>query len=1597
MASDGAPVIQLDEEIEGEEVGSRNYRFSKLGEPVPICSTTFKFDPGSLPTQPLSVSEKFRLLFVAHPAGFYVARTRDVIASAEQIKDKQTAKSVQELCLVDVPVQNVTILALSPDDSLLAATEGSNAHFFAVSALLHKEQKPSFSVQLDDSVCIKDLRWARNVAKVYVILSAHGQLFYGSGHGPLSHVMENVDSVDWSVKGNFVAVARKNNISILSSQMKEKLSFSLPFRSVIGDNDSDVNQVIKVDSVRWIRPDCIAVGCFELNDDGEEQNYIVQVITSKEGRLTDAGSKASVLSFNNVFLDFCSDAVLAQNGPHLFLSYLDLYGLAFIANRNLSRQIGLLCWSLDSGKNEAAVIEILNDAWILYIDSQGDGEENVILGISVDKVSQDKNAKLILGDEDTEVSPSCVIICLTIDGKISVFHFASAADALSSPNGGISEDDNTSEVSLKHELAQISFGGVEGSGEQISSKSDFHILGNNEKVKADAETSVNENVELKSAVNTHTLKLAEPTRLQSEISNKDSSAEIQSMQDAKAGMSFSSAKAVRDFSNQSLTWSSGRIDAPKTSVGRFFSVPFNEVDDSDKCTSQSAGAVLRESSDISKKAEPSAKFTAFGLKESNRFGNAHSLPAYTVSQAPLVEAVVPGKFPNSEIYKDTFPSSIVTGLPNSMQNASKQQFGNVEGMAKKLDILLQGIEEKGGFTDASMNSKKKLVRELEDTMWALSSRCRMWRGLLDDKSKEVQLLLDKTAQVLVRKVYLEGIFKQDADSRYWELWNRQNLSSELELKRRHVLDLNQELTNQLIELEKYFNSLEFNKFGGNGALLRKSRTSESEYGHSRQIQSLKSLRHTMNAQLAAAEHLSGCLLEQMAVLSIESSGKENDVKKKLFESVGLSYNSDSCRSPDGNRTFYTQPHREQFTVSGSIGSITPSVRRNQASPGPQSYEPETARRHRYSLDWSWASFEPPKTTVKRVLLKGDHEKGSANQSRLNTDKQYLTPQAQKKVEVGSKLLSTSAASSNLSGSKGYQGTADIQTKQFNARQSTSLLQKESKKNSALLLESTVTSNSDKGNSRPTDENLRSDVLTRKNELFSAREPILFQQSNKSFHLGPSMPTSLPEPSPTSPSGSIWSLERSKIGSKSTTEHLKFTPSPASAFSSVPNVSERTLVAKTSAEPSQPCLDVTATTSPQSIFGSSSPSRNILSPLPSSQSKTSTPPSSANFTSTSSLSSSGSNHSSISLSSPFLKSESEKSFFNSPVSTYGSKTGGILQAQTSIGNTISATEKDDTIQTSPTQPVLGTSISGLKLVPSASSTLSQSEMDFGGSSNNASIVTSIIKSEKPHSVETLSPVAISSTGTVGSVKNVVTDISEEEMEEAPETDQTTQAALGSLGGLGIGSIPNAGTGKPNPFGAVSQVTSPFTMSAPTGGLFRPATFSFQSPQPSEPVHPAALTFSSGFSSGNPGQISSVTGFGQPAQIGAGQQALGSVLGTFGQSRQLGSGLTGNSSFGGGFMGNAAASASAHGGFASASAHGGFASASTSGGFAGLAAGGGGGFASAAMNAGPFAAAASAGGGGFGAFSSQHGGGLPSGFGGSPGTGRPPSELFTQMRK
>ncbi|KAK6145015.1 hypothetical protein DH2020_021835 [Rehmannia glutinosa] len=1196
-------------------------------------------------------------------------------------------------------------------------------------------------------------------------------------------------------------------------------------------------------------------------------------------------------------------------------------------------------------------------------------------------------------------------------------------------------------------------------------------------------------------VNSQAVKVDEPEKSLSIVLNQDSNAENQSSE-VKHSTGFFSGKVVSDFSRQpitkdplsgcsvepsskvpptnspslwSLTRSSARVDASKTSDGRFSSLPSDAVDDSEKHALQSGGHVLRHSTDIKEKAKPSIFSTSFGQTASTAQGHRNSVPAYPGSQLPLGESVASGKSFQSEFKKEFNSASSPTGLPYSLQNASKQ-FGNVEEMAKKLDNLLEGIEGKGGFIDASITSQTKSVIELEDNIWALSSRCRRWRNAVS---------------VLVRKEYMEGIFKQAKDSRYWELLNRQKLSSELELKRRRIVELNQDLTTKLIELERHFNSLEFNNFGENGGMQRNRRVLQNFHGHSRQTQSLHSLHNTMQAQLAAAEQLSGCLSNQMAALSINSSEK-HDVKKQLFESIGLSYTVDTERSPARNRTLGTPSNKELLITPGSTSAKEQS-RRNQASFA-KSYEPETARRRRDSLDLSWASFEPPKTTVKRVP-KENYEKGTANRSLLSIDKQYLSPQSQKNSEVAHSALSNiSRASWNSYKSK---GNAEIPGQEYTESPSTSLHQRtagsldngtqvlSTKKKFALpspsAMETRTTHNSEQAAFKLIDEKSKSKILfTGKKDSFAGSESNFVQQSQ------------LPEQSLTSPSDSTESLDHFKIGfTKSTTWDQKKntrivseTPlfgskipvNPASALSSGTDVLEKGAFTKSSEKPSWPNNSLAASIPSQSVFGSSSLSSKNVPSFASSVSKPSlstsfpeTPssgaivaakpevsqpqtsiPSALNFASTS-----------PSPSSSIIKSESLTSSSHPPVAIYGSKTESVSPPQTSVDNTSSNTEKDVKIQASATEPGFTISTFDLKPGPSASSEPTESstnskfgrQIDSGGLSNSSSDATSVIKTELPSATEALSPIALSSEGIIGSVKNIVSNSShEEEMEEeAPETDQTTEFSLGNLGGFGIGSTPpNSTTPKSNPFGVATLnknttfASSPNMMSASSGELFRPASFNFQPPQPPAPLQPTTVNFSGGFSSGNSGQASAVSGFGQPAHIGgAGQQALGSVLGSFGQSRQLGAGLPGSnvapaSGFGsgfrgispGGFGGGFASASSGGGGFGSlAAGGGGFAAAATAGGGFAAAATAGGGFAAAATAGGGFAAAATAGGGfaaaaapivgggfassatggsmsggGFGGFSNQQGGGGGfSAFGGGSGGGRPPSELFTQMRK
>lgn len=234
--------LEICEENEGEHVETQDFFFEKIGEPVPVKSQPdSQFDLRSPPSQPLVLSQRFQLLFLAHSSGgFLVARTKDVIDLAKDIREKASSSSIEDLSLVEVPIGKVHILALSTiDDTRLAVSVAADIHFFSVSSLLNKDIKPCFSTSLPQSSFVKDIRWRKKKDNSFLVLSDDRKLYHGTLAHPLKHVMDNVDAVEWSAKGAFVAVAKDNSLCILSSKFNEKLCVALSFKSWVGDSNDD--------------------------------------------------------------------------------------------------------------------------------------------------------------------------------------------------------------------------------------------------------------------------------------------------------------------------------------------------------------------------------------------------------------------------------------------------------------------------------------------------------------------------------------------------------------------------------------------------------------------------------------------------------------------------------------------------------------------------------------------------------------------------------------------------------------------------------------------------------------------------------------------------------------------------------------------------------------------------------------------------------------------------------------------------------------------------------------------------------------------------------------------------------------------------------------------------------------------------------------------------------------------------------------------------------------------------------------------------------------------------------------------------------------
>lgn len=1719
------------EELEGEVVGTTDYFFVKIGEAVPLKDSDSNFDVEALPTEPLVVSECFRLTFVAHSSGFFVARTKDLIDSANEFKEKESGSPVQKLSLVDVSIGRVRVLALSTDNSMLAASVSGDIWFYSVENFLNKEVKQSFSCSLNDSTFVKDMRWITAPKKSYVVLSNIGKLYYGEIGFPLKHVMDSVDAVDWGLKGSFVAVASKSVLSILSAKFEERVSISLSFGSWIGD--SEANGSIKVDSVKWIRPDSIVIGCVQLTEDGKEENYLVQVIRSRLGEINDGCSELAVQSFYDIYQGIIDDIVPFGSGPYLSLTYLKQCELAINANmKNTDQHIMLLGWSADDDQSEAAIIDIERDNWVPRIELQENGDDNLLLGLCMDNVSIYQKVGVQHGvEERTELSPHCVLICLTLEGKLVMFHVASFAGSKASPevDSVLHNDEHTSVNPPEDEGCTFSQGlqkqemdkTLEDSGNLMARPShnppqitptankypEVELVANSQSLKSNVQKVVPEVDTKKDTDNQNPSHPGEQPQIFGQntatLGTSIGSLTVNSHSASPGLSSYNNLQATTDKTREIWTANISRDSQRASNLlpGETFSFP-KRSDVSSVSASSCADGVgfqsKRYTMDASNVPE-SMGGKPFLVQDVNVNGVS---PAIISASRPIQSGVQltssvagnmqPGLNSSSNLSSDgntaAGKSSARKFLPSNEQHgiSSKlgvsnsdlsKQFGNINEMTKELDILLRSIEEAGGFKDACTRSLQSSIEAVEQGMDALSKKCKILMCQVDEHHEEVHYLLNKTIQVMARKIYMEGIYKQASDSRYWDLWNRQKLNSELELKRQHILSLNQDLTYQLIELERHFNALELNKFSQYGSRSIGHGAFQNRFGPSRHIQSLHSLHNAISSQLVAAENLSECLSKQMTALSLRSQTEERKNVKELFETIGIPYDA-AFGSPDMKGFMKTPPSKK--ILSSDLTANKDQSRRNQAS-AMKSCEPETARRRRDSLDQSWTCFEPPKTTVKRMLLQ-ELQKVNRNESLFSMNKENkvstLKESAPRQIDarIPSIVFPASKMNASILDSPLELEKESIHLKANVPAKSLGAPTKVSESKSSVLQKSNVLTIP----SQPAAFNFSPTIVhghsTETKDLAGEKSNVQkFDLSSNSENKA-TLNWKIPQKSPFStysttetPSVQIKSSEmpvtssRITMGTSSTTgDKLSSAFTPESWRKSFPSSESHSStisapstflgkVAEFQVDKSLPKENIpTLPTFVGSFKSLSSPTiKTPSSPLSSSVSSAAVPPVVVSVTSsslTSSNTGSDSNHI-ISSSSPLaflnLSNQAPKNTVPSLTNPPDLKpTSEPLKSETQpasdlksdvqpapVSNSKTDSDAAAEVVTQLNEPLNGAS--ELKLGPSTKFSPTNEQSSNSVTSSDLNVVP-VSQAAQP-SVAPLQLSTFLSSASVSSGKNEGLDVGiscEDEMdEEAPETSNTTDISLGSFGGFGISSSPNPSMPKQNPFGgsfnniATSLSSSPATFSVPSGELFRPASFNFSSPQSSAPTQTTSA-FSGGFNSAAAVPAQAPSGFGQPAQIGSGQQVLGSVLGGFGQSRQLGSGLPGSgfaapSGFGGGFGGS-----SSTGGFSNTAVGGGFAGiALAGGGFAGVASSGsgfsgggfggaaapGGGFAGAAAPGGGFAGAAAPGGGfgavpsgggfagagsvggGFGAFSNQGN----SGFG--AGGGSKPPELFTQMRK
>ncbi|KAL2635427.1 hypothetical protein R1flu_006906 [Riccia fluitans] len=415
-----------------------DFMFKRIGVDVPMLPDSESFSPDHLPIQALAVSSRFGYCIYANPQGFSVAKTTELIEMATSLKDtSKPRQTAQEKDIVAVAGDSIRVVCLSNDELTLCVCSEKTLRFYDMPTLVQKRDTSTFEVREVSSAedtFAREFSWSPSDTDAYLLVTSDKKLLVGRlGSVPEAKVENGVLAASWSQNGQHIAYVSENRqLSIASSSFGKSFSFDLPAHLSEEDTDFDMN----VDAIRWVRPDSIMIGYVSINSEGEEDGYPLFVLTSQSGDLTEEQSEHLGLVFYQLFPSVDPFVTPSGSGPYMLLDYFKPWEVVVAASRkSIDDHIVLVGWLPENGKDEAYSLELGNDLWLPRIELQESGDDNALVGLAIDRSTVQIQLTDPRDDSGESKLPPCpVLICVTLEGKLSFFSFASLEPKRQLPN-----------------------------------------------------------------------------------------------------------------------------------------------------------------------------------------------------------------------------------------------------------------------------------------------------------------------------------------------------------------------------------------------------------------------------------------------------------------------------------------------------------------------------------------------------------------------------------------------------------------------------------------------------------------------------------------------------------------------------------------------------------------------------------------------------------------------------------------------------------------------------------------------------------------------------------------------------------------------------------------------------------------------------------------------------------------------------------------------------------------------------------------------------------------------------------------------------------